>query len=178
MASGEYVSMRAQTELLERELEIERVELHRNPVHETNELADLYRSRGMDRDQASSLAEHLMSDPELALQTHAARSSASTRTASARPGGPPARRSWRFAWARSSRSHRGSWPRARARSFASVVLALFAALLVGGALAHFTGRSKVHSGAAPGRHRLVRRRRHVGARQPGGRRRPQRLSSP
>src|SRR5437879_12343785 len=37
MAAGEYNSMRVQTELLERELEMERVELRRNPHVETVE---------------------------------------------------------------------------------------------------------------------------------------------
>src|SRR5687767_2792492 len=34
MAAGEWVSMTAQAELLERELEMERIELHRRPEHE------------------------------------------------------------------------------------------------------------------------------------------------
>lgn len=71
MAAGEYNSMRVQTELLERELAIERRELHRNPHVETVELALLYQSRGMDPDRARELAEATMSDPEQALQVHA-----------------------------------------------------------------------------------------------------------
>jgi VIT1/CCC1 family predicted Fe2+/Mn2+ transporter len=71
MAAGEYNSMRVQTELLERELAIERRELHRNPHVETIELALLYQSRGMDPDSARELAEATMSDPEQALQVHA-----------------------------------------------------------------------------------------------------------
>jgi VIT1/CCC1 family predicted Fe2+/Mn2+ transporter len=71
MAAGEYNSMRVQTELLERELAIERRELHRNPHVETVELALLYQSRGMDPDRARELAEATMSDPEQALAVHA-----------------------------------------------------------------------------------------------------------
>jgi VIT1/CCC1 family predicted Fe2+/Mn2+ transporter len=71
MASGEYNSMRVQTELLERELEMERRELHRNPHVETVELALIYQSRGMDPDSARELAEATMQDPEQALQVHA-----------------------------------------------------------------------------------------------------------
>ena len=145
MASGEYVSMRAQTELLERELEIERVELHRNPVHETNELADLYRSRGMDRDQASSLAEHLMSDPELALQTHAREELGIDPDGLGSPWG--AAGSSLVAFSVGAIVPLAPWFVATGTGavVASVVLALLAALVVGGALAHFTGRSKVHS---------------------------------
>jgi VIT1/CCC1 family predicted Fe2+/Mn2+ transporter len=71
MAAGEYNSMKVQTELLERELAIERRELHRNPHVETVELALIYQSRGMDPDRARELAEATMSDPEQALQVHA-----------------------------------------------------------------------------------------------------------
>src|SRR5437868_9984778 len=38
MGTGEYVSMRAQTELLQRELDIEREEIRRHPLSERNEL--------------------------------------------------------------------------------------------------------------------------------------------
>ena len=71
MAAGEYVSMKAQTELYERELELERRELHRNPHVETVELTQIYQSRGIDPDRARELAEQMMADPETALQTHA-----------------------------------------------------------------------------------------------------------
>jgi VIT1/CCC1 family predicted Fe2+/Mn2+ transporter len=71
MAAGEYVSMKAQRELLERELAIERVELARRPENERRELAQIYRSRGVAADVADRLATEMMSDPELALETHA-----------------------------------------------------------------------------------------------------------
>lgn len=71
MAAGEYNSMRVQTELLERELEMERIELGRNPHVETVELTQIYQSRGIDPDRARELAQEMMRDPEIALQTHA-----------------------------------------------------------------------------------------------------------
>ncbi|MDP9075471.1 MAG: VIT1/CCC1 transporter family protein, partial [Actinomycetota bacterium] len=71
MAAGEYVSMRAQTELLERELEMEAIELRRSPDAERAELAQLYESRGVDPRVAGDLAEEMMRTPELALETHA-----------------------------------------------------------------------------------------------------------
>src|SRR4051812_6905151 len=71
MAAGEYNSMRVQTELLQRELDLERRELRRNPHVETVELSQLYQSRGVDPDRARELAEEMMRNPELALQTHA-----------------------------------------------------------------------------------------------------------
>lgn len=71
MAAGEYGSMKAQTELLEHELDLERIELHRNPVVETRELAELYESRGVEPGLARELATAMMRDPELALEAHA-----------------------------------------------------------------------------------------------------------
>ena len=71
MAAGEYLSMRAQSELLEAELEMERVEIQRRPENERRELAAIYRSRGVEGDVADELATHMMRDPELALETHA-----------------------------------------------------------------------------------------------------------
>ncbi len=71
MAAGEYVSMKAQAELVERELEIERRSLEKQPHAETDELAAIYRSRGLDAEQARSMAEAVMEDPEVALEVHA-----------------------------------------------------------------------------------------------------------
>ncbi|MEX2658425.1 MAG: VIT1/CCC1 transporter family protein, partial [Acidimicrobiales bacterium] len=145
MAAGEYVSMRAQAELLERELEIERVELHRNPLHETRELAQLYRSRGMDEDQASSLAEHLMSDPELALQTHAREELGIDPDELGSPWGAAASSFVAFSLGAVVPLAPWFFADGAGAVVASVVLTVIAALVVGAALAHFTGRSKVHS---------------------------------
>jgi VIT1/CCC1 family predicted Fe2+/Mn2+ transporter len=71
MAAGEYVSMRAQAELLERELELERTEIIRRPESERQELAAIYSSRGIDPGVAEELAAEMMRDPEVALETHA-----------------------------------------------------------------------------------------------------------
>jgi VIT1/CCC1 family predicted Fe2+/Mn2+ transporter len=71
MAAGEYVSMKAQSELLQRELEMEAVELKRAPDAERRELEQLYESRGIDPDVAGEMAHELMRTPELALETHA-----------------------------------------------------------------------------------------------------------
>jgi len=71
MAAGEYLSMRAQTELLEHELDMERREIRRNPQSERQELAAIYASRGVNPDMADQLATEMMRDPELALEVHA-----------------------------------------------------------------------------------------------------------
>ncbi len=71
MAAGEYVSMQAQRELLERELEMERREHARNPEHEVEELAEIYESRGASQAMAREMAANIMADPEKALEVHA-----------------------------------------------------------------------------------------------------------
>src|SRR5437588_7489256 len=71
MAIGEYVSMTAQAELFERELELERHEIRRRPENERRELAHIYRARGVDPGTADELASQMMRDPDLALETHA-----------------------------------------------------------------------------------------------------------
>ena len=71
MAAGEYVSMKAQRELFERELDLERRELKRRPHVEQVELAHIYESRGVHPDMARDLAAQMMRDPDTALETHA-----------------------------------------------------------------------------------------------------------
>jgi vacuolar iron transporter family protein len=71
MAAGEYISMRAQSELFAREIEIERREIERRPEGEMRELVHLYESRGMAPDLARQVAKQMMADPVTALETHA-----------------------------------------------------------------------------------------------------------
>lgn len=71
MAAGEYVSMRAQRELFENQIEIERRELAEDPRGEEKELELIYRSKGLPNAAAAELASQMMSDPEVALDTHA-----------------------------------------------------------------------------------------------------------
>lgn len=71
MAAGEYISMRAQVELFERELAIERREIEQYPAAERLELFHIYRRRGINETLASQLADDVMADDDLALETHA-----------------------------------------------------------------------------------------------------------
>ncbi len=71
MAAGEYVSVRAQSDLVLGELDRERKALAEEPEHEMEELAELYVERGLEPDQAAEVAAALMSSPEVALQVHA-----------------------------------------------------------------------------------------------------------
>jgi vacuolar iron transporter family protein len=71
MAAGEFVSMQAQRELLERELEVEREALAQSPAAERGELTAIYERRGLTPAFARQLAEMMMRDPDTALETHA-----------------------------------------------------------------------------------------------------------
>ncbi len=71
MAAGEYVSVKAQVELLERELDIEREELVNRPEKEERELAGIYMRRGVEPRLAKELAAAMSKDADLALSTHA-----------------------------------------------------------------------------------------------------------
>ncbi|CAG0980936.1 hypothetical protein MTYP_01758 [Methylophilaceae bacterium] len=69
MAAGEYVSMRSQRELFEHQINLEREELAQYPQEETHELTLIYMARGMQPDEARSLAERMIADPQLGLDT-------------------------------------------------------------------------------------------------------------
>jgi VIT1/CCC1 family predicted Fe2+/Mn2+ transporter len=71
MAGGEYVSMQAQRELMQRELDVERRSLAHSPEGEARELVSIYESRGIDPSVARDVVDEVMKDPELALETHA-----------------------------------------------------------------------------------------------------------
>jgi VIT1/CCC1 family predicted Fe2+/Mn2+ transporter len=71
MAAGEWVSMSAQREALERELDVEREELAEKPHAERAELERIYVGRGVTPEVAARVAGELMADPETALATHA-----------------------------------------------------------------------------------------------------------
>ena len=145
MAAGEYISVQAQRELLERELEMERRELELRPEMELRELAGIFRSRGVDAAVAEEVASQLSADPASALEAHAREELGIDPDELGSP--------WR-----ASASSFGSftlgafiplvpWLVSRGTSavVASVVLSTIAALLVGVLLARFTGRSVLGS---------------------------------
>lgn len=70
MAAGEYVSVQAQREVIEGEIERERIAHLEEPEHEIEELAELYVERGLDPEQAHMVASALMADPNVALEVH------------------------------------------------------------------------------------------------------------
>jgi VIT1/CCC1 family predicted Fe2+/Mn2+ transporter len=71
MAAGEWISISAQNEMVEREVAVERRELARNADAETAELAAMYEGHGISPDTARAAAEDVMTSPEAALRVHA-----------------------------------------------------------------------------------------------------------
>jgi VIT1/CCC1 family predicted Fe2+/Mn2+ transporter len=69
MAAGEWVSVRSQRELFEREIAVERWELQEFPEDERRELELIYRAKGLDEGTARQLVDRIMADPEVALDT-------------------------------------------------------------------------------------------------------------
>jgi len=71
MAAGEYTSVASQREVVQAELEVERLELRRHPNEELAELAQLYVERGVEPKLAFEVAQQLTADPDRALEVHA-----------------------------------------------------------------------------------------------------------
>ncbi|MCM2279042.1 MAG: VIT family protein [Oligoflexia bacterium] len=83
MAAGEYVSVSSQADIERSDLARERKELASNPTYETEELAQIYVSRGLEPGLARRVAEQLMSHD--ALGSHARDELGITETGAARP---------------------------------------------------------------------------------------------
>ena len=71
MAAGEYVSMRSQREAYQREITLEEQERRDDPEAEAEELALIYRAKGLDAEEAERVATTIMKDREAALDTMA-----------------------------------------------------------------------------------------------------------
>ena len=69
MAAGEWVSMRAQREMYEHQIALERAELAEYPEEEAGELALIFTARGMEEAEAKRHADALIADPARALET-------------------------------------------------------------------------------------------------------------
>jgi VIT1/CCC1 family predicted Fe2+/Mn2+ transporter len=145
MAAGEFLSMTAQRELLERELDIERKALVRSPEGETNELRRMYEQRGIDSDTARSMARQVMADPELALETHAREEMGISVENLGRPVQAALASFFTFALGAFVPLLPWLYSKGNQALIASVVLGAVAALMVGVVLAAFTERPMLRS---------------------------------
>ena len=145
MAAGEYVSVKAHSELIEFELERERESIATKPHLETRELAAIYTSRGMSQEQALQMAEAVHQDPEVALEVHAREELGVDPSATGQPVAAATSSFAAFAVGASIPLLPWLFSEGAATLVASIVLALLAAAAVGWALAHFTGKSKMRT---------------------------------
>ncbi len=70
MATGEFVSVSSQNELVAAEVNKERTELENHPEAEQRELAEVFRRRGVDAETADRVARQVSEHPEEALRVH------------------------------------------------------------------------------------------------------------
>ena len=145
MAAGEYLSMRAQTELFEAELDLERHEIRRRPESERRELAAIYRSRGVDQHTADQLATEMMRDPELALETHAREELGINPASLGSPVKAAVSSFLSFAVGALVPLFPWFFGRGDGAVYTSVVLGAVAAVAVGAGLSRFTRRSALRS---------------------------------
>ncbi len=71
MGAGEFISVTSQRELFQREIALEREEIEAMPDEEANELALIYRAKGVGKEEAEAMAARIMRDHDSALDTMA-----------------------------------------------------------------------------------------------------------
>lgn len=145
MAAGEYVSVKAQNELIEREIEIERRSLERNPEAETNELAAIYEARGLGPEHARRIAIAIMADPQVALDVHAREELGIGLDAIASPMAASSSSFVAFAIGAVVPLVPWFFGGGAAATWTSLIVGLVAAALVGFLLARFTERSRTRT---------------------------------
>jgi len=69
MAAGEYVSVRAQREVFEQQIAIEKEELEMSPKEEEEELSLIYQAKGIPEFEAAGLARRIIQNPKTAIDT-------------------------------------------------------------------------------------------------------------
>jgi vacuolar iron transporter family protein len=69
MAAGEYVSIRAQREVFEQQIAMEKQELEMSPKEEEEELSLIYQAKGIPENEAARLARRIIQNPKTAIDT-------------------------------------------------------------------------------------------------------------
>jgi VIT1/CCC1 family predicted Fe2+/Mn2+ transporter len=145
MAAGEYISMSAQKELIEREVAIEREELRRHPESEHRELVALYVSRGVPAAAAEQVATALSKDPEMALEVHTREELGVDPGSTGSPRAAAASSLGSFAVGAAIPLLPWFFGSGTIAVLASIVLGTVASIAVGYLVAVFTGRSRLRT---------------------------------
>ncbi len=143
MAAGEYVSMKAQTELLEHELKREQHELAHRPEFERRELISIYEARGVSHDTAVLVTDELMSSPEQALETHAREEMGVDPNNLGSPIGAAVSSFIAFCIGAIVPLAPWFFGSGTAAVLASIMLTVVSAIIIGATLANFSGRSPI-----------------------------------
>ena len=145
MGSGEYLSMKAQKELLESEIEKERQALLDNPLEEQQELRQIFIDRGIEEELADRLSIDLMRDPDLALRTHTREELGVDPSATGSPWMAAISSFWAFVVGAFIPLLPWLWSTTGNQIYWSIGLAAVGAAVVGGAIGWFTRRGVVRS---------------------------------
>jgi VIT1/CCC1 family predicted Fe2+/Mn2+ transporter len=138
MGSGEYLSMKAQKELLESEIEKERQALVDFPAEEQQELRQLFIDRGIEEELAERLSIDLMRDPDLALRTHTREELGIDPSATGSPWMAAISSFWAFVVGAFIPLLPWLWSTTGNQIYWSIALAGVGAAVVGGAIGWFT----------------------------------------
>lgn len=71
MAAGEYISMRSQRDVYEYRIQMEQEEIEEWPEEEHEELVLIYQAKGFSETEAEEIADQIMTQPQVALETMA-----------------------------------------------------------------------------------------------------------
>jgi VIT1/CCC1 family predicted Fe2+/Mn2+ transporter len=146
MAAGEYVSMRSQRELFERQIGLERMELETNPEEEREELALIYRAKGIPKAEADRLADTIIADPQVALDTLAREELGLDPSELGSPWAAAAGSFLSFAVGAFVPVLPYLFARGTLTIVPAIVLSALALFAVGASLSLFTGRNPLYSG--------------------------------
>jgi len=147
MAAGEYVSMRAQTELFERQIELEAAELEVTPGEEEEELSLIYRAKGLRKEEADDLAGRIIKDPDAALDSLVREELGLDPGQLGSPMGAAVSSFVSFAFGAALPVIPFLFGSNLALALTSIVLSAVALFLIGAFLSIFTGKSMLASGA-------------------------------
>jgi vacuolar iron transporter family protein len=147
MGAGEYISVTSQRELFERELALEAEEIEAMPEEEANELALIYRAKGVSREEAEAMAARIMRDRTTALDTMAREELGLNPDELGSPWGVAASSFVSFAAGAAVPVLPWLVASGVAAFAASVALSVLALFLVGAGISLLTGRSLIQSGA-------------------------------
>jgi len=146
MGAGEFVSVTSQRELFERQIALEKEELESDPEQERQELALIYRAKGLPEAEAEALSARIIGDRGVALETLAREELGLNPEALGSP--------WGAAFASFSAFAAGAilpvipwlFGSTNAHFLASVILGGIGMFAVGASVSLFTGRHFLYAG--------------------------------